>query len=468
MPHPGSDVMHAFVSRWIAIAALSTAALAAAPLPVFASDVPVSWSVEPATAAGEPDGHAWLELTLDAGSGAERHLRVTNRGDEAVVFSLSAADGYFTDSGRFTMLPADRTSVDAGTWISLPDSVSVAAHTSAVVPFRVDVPANATPGDHLAGVAAGILSENDAVRVESRVGFRVITRVTGPITPAVTSTATAEYLPSWSPFQPGRLSVHIVTTNSGNTRLNVVDDVTVSGPLGWGAQTRRPEASSEMAPGDVREATVVVDDVWPSFVTTASVTASATGVTDDSETAAAEASVSVPSTPWTQMALGVALLVLLRLVGRDRRRRRDRWQREIEAAREEGRRAAAPAAFVIALALGFAVPMISPTSAEAAGLVPVTVEITPRPDATSSWIPEAAALAATGVGIPDALMLVGIGAVVIGGVSQARRRTSRRRADRPARQAQALEIAGARSCLTRVSRSGSAAGRAGCGGASSA
>ena len=56
------------------------------------------------------------------------------------------------------MLTSDRESTDAGTWIRIQDSIDVASGADVVVPFTITVPDDATPGDHLAGVAAAIRS----------------------------------------------------------------------------------------------------------------------------------------------------------------------------------------------------------------------------------------------------------------------------------------------------------------------
>jgi hypothetical protein len=97
-----------------------------------------------------------------------------------VTLRISAADGYFQENGRFSMLPSDKESVDAGLWIEVQDEVTVGAGETVIVPFTTTVPENATPGDHAAGIAASVLSqqvEEDGAMagVESRVGFRVMT-----------------------------------------------------------------------------------------------------------------------------------------------------------------------------------------------------------------------------------------------------------------------------------------------------
>lgn len=423
----------------VAAAASPAAATPAAATPVPTASGTVSWSVEPASEDGQPDGRAWMELTLDAGQSVEAYMRVTNRGSRPATFALSAADGYFTDAGRFSMLPADQPSVDAGTWITVADSVTIEPGASAVVSFVVAVPAQATPGDHLAGVAAGVYSEHDSLAVESRIGFRVMTRVTGELAPAVASTVSADYAPSWNPFLPGRLTVVVTTTNSGNTRLAAQETVAAAGPLGIASRSALPQALPELAPGDVRQTTTVIDDVWPTFATTAVVETSATGATDASEAASATARTTVATPPWSQLAVLAAAATLFVLVLRDRRRRRERWERRLEQARDEGRRAVqVGAALAVAVALGLGMPLAAASPAQAATIV--DVEITPRPSASPSSTPTAApsgapdrapgaTLATTGTAVPLALAVGGLAIVAAGavmgvvGARRARRRS---------------------------------------------
>ncbi|WP_167494167.1 hypothetical protein [Microbacterium hydrothermale] len=404
--------------------AATPAVSSTAATPVPAASGAVSWSVEPAGEDGAPDGRSWIELTLDAGQRVEAYMRVTNRGSRTATFALSAADGYFTEEGRFSMLPAGQASADAGTWITLADSVTIEPGASAVVPFVVAVPAQATPGDHLAGVAAGVYSERDGVAVESRIGFRVMTRVTGELAPAVASTVSADYAPSWNPFLPGRLTVVVTTTNTGNTRLVAQEAVTAAGPLGVAARSALPQGLPELAPGDVRRTTTVIDDVWPTFATTAGVRTSATGVTDAGETASATAEATVGTPPWSQLGVLLAAAGLAVLVLRDRRRRRERWERRLEQARDEGRRAVqAGAALALVVVLGLGVPLA--TAPPAAASATVDVDITPRPTsspfatlrpapATGSDVDSDSTLARTGAGVPSALIVGGLGIVAAG------------------------------------------------------
>lgn len=331
-----------------AIAAPPSAAVVPAeatpPIAPGAGDESTTWSVRPADADGA-DGRSWAELTLDAGESAVEHMEVRNLGSTDAVFGLQAADGYFTETGRFNMLPRSEESTGAGTWIDIPDEIRVPAGGSAIVPFTIRVPGNATPGDHPAGVAAGVLSRGsdaggNAVGVESRIGFRVMVRVTGELTPAVAVTASGSYQGSASPIDPGRVSVEYTIRNDGNARLQVAPTA-VASPLLGDAVEAAGEPIADIAPGETRTGTIVLRGVWPTGVVNVAVTATAATV-PESDAAVAPVSAEIPVTaiPWPQLAvlLGAATLIMLLVLSRRSRRRR--LDEMLAAAREEGRRAA--------------------------------------------------------------------------------------------------------------------------------
>jgi len=375
----------------LAVSPVGAAGPARAQASADASDT-VTWSVEPADASAAT-GEAWTELTLDAGQSVTEHMMITNRGGSDVVFRLSAADGYFTDSGRFNMLPADEASVDAGTWITIVGSVEVGAGESVIVPFTVDVPANATPGDHPAGVAAGIRTGDSAIGVESRVGFRVMTRVRGDLAPALSvADQQAVYSPSWNPFLPGSLTVTATIVNSGNTRLGAVAHVASSGPLGVLATDTTPAQIAEFAPGESRTITTVIPEVWPAFATQVRTTAAsiAVGGAEPLREATGSAQTTVATIPWSHLLLLATLalaVVLLRWRGITRRKI---VARMVDEAREEGRRqgsmtnAGLAVLLIAAVAGGIVASAASPALASTGrSAVFVDVDVTPLPLAPS-------------------------------------------------------------------------------------
>ncbi|MDR0594431.1 MAG: DUF916 domain-containing protein, partial [Bifidobacteriaceae bacterium] len=266
--------------RGLTSVASVVAALAAATAinaPAAADDDAVTWMVRPSDGVGE-DGRSWIELELAPGERVEEHLMVRNLSPAAVTFRLTAADGYFTDGGGFNMLTADDESVGAGTWITIPESVEVESGQAAIVPFTVEAPDNATPGDHAAGVAASIRTGGDDVGIESRVGFRVLTRVKGELAPRVEASVGGGYEGAANPFKPGRVEVAYTLADAGNTRLSIQPDVRVSAIFGLVSFSAPGDAVAEIGPGQSRTGSVEIPAAWPLGVYSVEVTANASTV----------------------------------------------------------------------------------------------------------------------------------------------------------------------------------------------
>lgn len=299
-----------------------------------ASEDTITWAVAPADDAG-PDGRARIDLSLDPGASVTEHLAVRNLSAQDATFSLSAADGYYTTNGRFNMLASTEKSTDAGTWITVAPNVEVKAGETAIVPFTVAVPLNATPGDHAAGIAASVQStgtdeDGTQIGVESRVGFRVTTRVAGELAPALNlSGLTASYTTSWSLLQPGELTVAYNARNAGNTTLTVVDDVN--------------QVSTEqgaLLPGEERKLTVTDVAAWPIGILVVDVVVEGLVPGEDLAITPRTQQMIVWAMPWPHLlcVLAVALIVFALLMGRRRSRRR--VDGLVAQAREDGRREA--------------------------------------------------------------------------------------------------------------------------------
>lgn len=300
----------------------------------------VTWSARPADQDGR-DGRSWVEVELDPGATHRDHLAIENFSASEVTFQVYASDGYFTDTGRFNMRPSTETPAGAGAWITVDDAVTVPAGETVILPFDVEVPENAPPGDHPAGIAVAIHSaaaeEGSAVGVESRTGFRVMTRVTGELQPAISAAATAIYAGSWNPFEPGTVRVEYQLVNTGNTRLEVQPDLSLAGPFGAGEWTQELPAIEEIAPGERRTA-VVEDTAWPLGLVDVRLGAVADVLPRELGGATVTTTVETRAVavPWSQLATLLAGGALVGLHLAKRRRDRQRVEQLISAARAEG------------------------------------------------------------------------------------------------------------------------------------
>jgi hypothetical protein len=322
---------------------------------VTTSEEKITWSVTPASESG-PDGRSWIELTIDPGERIVEHLAVRNLSETSATFELHAADGYITHTGRFNMLPRTAESAGSGLWIDVEASVDIDAGEMAIVPFTITVPDNATPGDHAAGVAASVYSVQDSaggaqVGLDSRVGFRVMTRVTGELNPSLTVAGSrADHHTSWNPFSPGHVTTELELVNDGNTRLSVSGTASAAGsdaPFGGS----EPGERIELLPGDRRTVTVVLGEVWPTFVVPVTLLADVEMASADGTWSALPAPVSVSATawaiPWPQLAVlaGITLIVgaLAFRRGRNRRHVEDLLARARAEGREQALANSAPA-----------------------------------------------------------------------------------------------------------------------------
>ena len=304
------------------------------------------WSVVPADESG-PDGRRSVEWELDPGDRVEEHLAVRNLGAEEVTFDLTAADGFFTRTGRFDTLADGEASTDAGTWIDVPRQVSVPAGGTVVVPFSIAVPESAEPGDHVAGITAGVRSvasssDGTSVGVDNRVGVRVSARVTGRLTPAFAIEGlAANYATSWNPVRPGMATVTFDVVNEGNTRLLAAGVVSVGGhSITFPAPGETPQ---ELLPGDSRRLSIPVTGVWPLIAVPATLTMSpeAIAFSGDSPTVPpATSGVLMWALPWPQLVVVVALAMIAFAIFRRRREQQRRLSALLAEARESGRRSA--------------------------------------------------------------------------------------------------------------------------------
>lgn len=308
----------------LALSILPTANAVAAPAPVDADDAAVTWSVQPAD-EHSADGRSWIELTLDPGEQVTDHLALRNLSTSSVTFAIKSADGYLTPTGRFNMLPSDKPSIGAGTWVQSPATVEVPAGGTEIVAFTISVPDNATPGDHAAGIAATVQSvgpggDGNAVSIESRVGFPIMTRVTGELRPSLSiEPVSINYNLSWNPFQPGHVTAVYQLVNGGNVRIQASPVVQAQGKT----TTLAPDPALELLPGESRTVTTSVAGVWPLFYAPVEVRIEPMLVTPDGDPQAIDSvtkEFGVWAIPLPQLLVlvGIALLLVALLVGRRR------------------------------------------------------------------------------------------------------------------------------------------------------
>jgi hypothetical protein len=97
---------------------------------------------------------AYFKPLLKPGAGATLHVIVTNLGVASLHLLVNSVDGLTGQTSGSVYANRQDPVVKAGAWVA-PSAHEIIVAPGAVrsVPFTIHVPTNATPGDHLAGIA---------------------------------------------------------------------------------------------------------------------------------------------------------------------------------------------------------------------------------------------------------------------------------------------------------------------------
>ncbi len=131
-----------------------------------------SWSVRPQDASAPV-----LEHSVRPGDELDDAVVVRNEGTGTLDLRVSSSDTRTDDDG---VLEVADTRTGPGAWVSVPvgdGPLVLGAGEQVVVPVRVRVPADATPGTHVAAVVTTVADEQDGVAVERRLALRVVLTV---------------------------------------------------------------------------------------------------------------------------------------------------------------------------------------------------------------------------------------------------------------------------------------------------
>jgi hypothetical protein len=285
-----------------------------------------TFAVQPSGPNG-PGGRDYFIYTLKPGDTYGDTVGISNFSDHAVTYAIYATDALNTRDGGLTLLRPEQKPVDVGTWVQTGvTQYTVEAGQRADVPFKVTVPADATPGDHVGAIVAQPIpdsaakpAETPSVDVSLRIGARVYVRVSGPINASLSvSKFSMRYDTPASPFSGRKAVITYTVTNTGNIRLSPLATLRVAGILGLGGRKVPERKIPELLPGSSLEISESVSGVRPYGRLTAALKLAAPndGVT-------VRRGIDVWTVPW------LGLVVLALVVGalvfwfvRRRRRRR--------------------------------------------------------------------------------------------------------------------------------------------------
>lgn len=241
----------------MAITLAFTLGLAAAP--AFADDTD-------SISGGPGDDRTRLSYQMKPGQRLDDEYVVRNTGTTAQTVTLFATDAFNTDAGEFALLDTGKKPTGVGTWVlfngaDTVEHIALAPGEQKTVPFTVNVPANAGPGDHAGGIVVSNQKGSGRILVDRRVATRLYVRVPGDLQAALTIAGlNATYNPQWNPFS-GTTTMTFTIRNNGNVSLGahlVAGTKTFFGiPAGQLARQDVPE----MLPGSTRTLSVTVPGV---------------------------------------------------------------------------------------------------------------------------------------------------------------------------------------------------------------
>lgn len=308
-----------------ALAAAVPTEIRRAPTPSPTADSAVNrWSVQPSGPNG-PSGRNYFVYELDPGTTVTDHVAVTNLSDRPLTFEVYGTDAFNTDDGAFALLPSDQEPVDVGAWISIERRKwDIKPGKREDIPFRLTVPRNATPGDHVGGVVAaisqiGVNAQGQRVRLDQRIAARVYLRVSGEVSPAVTvESVRVDYDTPLNPVGRSDMTVTYQIRNTGNIRIGGTGTVIIDGPFGWTLARTSPFDLPELLPGATFTVTERIVGVPPALRLNATVDLAPTTI--DTALPSVQRSAAVWAVPWLLLALLAAAAGWLYLNRRRRRR----------------------------------------------------------------------------------------------------------------------------------------------------
>ena len=315
-----------------AAAFLSSVAPASAQAPVRAKQKVVTFGTQTASAT-KPDNRGIYLFGSTPGGRIEDHVAILNYSNQTATFLLRGTDGVNTPQGGFAALPINERSHDLGTWVALPRSdlkVTLRPRTDLIVPFMIEVPRNATPGDHVGVITATLVSSvvsksGQRLHLLQTVGSRIFLRVSGALHPSLSITGLAvHYQGTLDPVGTGTAKVTYTVTNTGNVALGGRQTVDVVGLLGSSAAAARVPNVRLLLPGFSVKQTVEVGGVFPEIFETAHVAIRPLYIAGSVAPPSGpfRASQTFWAIPWVLIAIIVALILLVIAWLRRRRRRR--------------------------------------------------------------------------------------------------------------------------------------------------
>ncbi|HTA04055.1 MAG TPA: hypothetical protein VK802_26990 [Streptosporangiaceae bacterium] len=228
------------------------------PQPSSASSI--TWSVIPASATAPDHRSTFNYANVKPGSTISDHVAVINRSSQSVAFTIYATDATgTTQSDALILLPAGKQPTQIGAWAKFSRniaqlSVIIPGDKGVIEPFTINVPRNASPGDHVGAMLGQVTvvrktRSGTSFNESQRIAVPILLRVIGPLHAGLrVESVSVGYHGGFNPLNDGQATVTFTVQNTGNVLLGGSQGVSVSGL--FGAATARQKSLPVVLPGD--------------------------------------------------------------------------------------------------------------------------------------------------------------------------------------------------------------------------
>jgi hypothetical protein len=221
---------------------LTLASMPAVAAPPQPASPRATFGIGPANARGL-DSRAYLRYYASPGASATDHVAVRNLGATPLKINVYVTNAEAGSDGSVGF--AQRTAKPTGdaTWLAVKvpggeSAVVVNARSLLVLPVKLKVPSNASPGDHTVAIIASIVSKikgrtGQLIDFEQRVALRSFIRISGPLDPNLVIKDVTARIDAQNMFPGrGRVTVSYLVVNDGNINLAGRPSVQIRGSLG--------------------------------------------------------------------------------------------------------------------------------------------------------------------------------------------------------------------------------------------
>ncbi|WP_211368023.1 hypothetical protein [Microbacterium rhizomatis] len=248
MTRRGGRALFAWGALALALAVLSGSVLPVSPAAAADDPGTVGVATRPAGADGRPDGRTRLTYTADPGQSITDQVLVGNTGTQRQDFTVYATDAYNGGDGAFSLLATAEKPTQLGAWVRFDDGsdrlqFALDPQEVRLITFTMQLPADATPGDHAGGLVASVLEQGQQVSLDRRVATPIYARVSGELQPRlnISSFDVAYAGDWWNPFG-GSVKILYTVDNPGNVALAA--NLTMAANTWFGIPATEPQGGS--------------------------------------------------------------------------------------------------------------------------------------------------------------------------------------------------------------------------------